>query len=146
MQEEILDIVDKDDNVIGQNTRSEYKINKTLHRVVCIILKNGEGKILLQKRSASCNMPWHWDISAGGHVSSGQSYDEAVLRELFEELWVKCDLILKSKELRKKPGWHEYFRALYTGEYDWEMKLEDWEVERVEFFSLEEIRSLIANW
>ncbi len=143
---EILDIVDDNDNVIGQNTRKECRENKTLHRVVCVILKNSSWKILLQKRSESCNMPWYWDISAGGHVSTEQDYEEAAKREMLEEIWVQCDLTFISKKLRKKPWDHYYFSGLYECQYDGEICLTDGEVEKTRFFTQKEIQEYMDSW
>ena len=48
-----------------------------------------DGMILLQRRSMAKDLfPGWWDISVGGHVDAGESYDEAVVRELREELGI----------------------------------------------------------
>ena len=48
---EIFDIIDQNDNVIGQASREETHKKGLLHRVVDIFIFNSQGEILLQKRS-----------------------------------------------------------------------------------------------
>ena len=50
MPEEIFDVVDVDDNVIGQATRSEVHAQNLLHRAANIFVFNTNGQLLLQKR------------------------------------------------------------------------------------------------
>lgn len=52
---------------------------------VNFLIHNGEGKLLLQKRSSNCrDEQGRWDIG-GGAVEFGETLDAALLRELFEE-------------------------------------------------------------
>ena len=56
---------------------------------VNFLVHDGKGRILLQKRSKQCrDEQGRWDIG-GGAVEFGESLDEAVLRELREELNVE---------------------------------------------------------
>jgi isopentenyl-diphosphate delta-isomerase type 1 len=91
MTEEIFDIVDKDDRIIGQATRSQVHGNPNLiHRVAHVLLFNSQGKLYLQKRALSKHVqPGKWDTSVGGHLDQGESYREAALREMEEELGVR---------------------------------------------------------
>jgi 16S rRNA (adenine1518-N6/adenine1519-N6)-dimethyltransferase len=84
---DLLPVVDHHDNVIGHGTRREVHERALLHRAVHVVVIDGEGNVLLQKRSNSKDShPGWWDISVGGHVDKGESYEEAVTRELREEL------------------------------------------------------------
>jgi len=89
--DELYDIVDEADRVVGQATRGECHGNPDLiHRVVHIFLFNHAGELLLQKRSANKDIqPGKWDTSVGGHVDGGERYGEAARRELAEELGVE---------------------------------------------------------
>jgi isopentenyldiphosphate isomerase len=73
-QDEIFDVVDENDSVIGQTTRGEAHQNpKLIHRVVHIWIINEKGEILIQQRSMTKDgAPGMWDISCGGHVEKGQ--------------------------------------------------------------------------
>ena len=87
MQEDIFDIVDEFDNVIGQKPRSEVHAQGLKHRAVHVLVFNDGNEIFMQKRSASKDTwPGAWDASCTGHVDTGETYLEAAHRELDEEL------------------------------------------------------------
>ena len=88
--DEMLDVVDEQDRVIGRAPRSACHGDPSkIHRVVHVLLFNRAGEILLQLRGRGKRIqPGKWDTSAGGHLASGEGYDEAVRRELEEELGV----------------------------------------------------------
>lgn len=100
MIEDIFDIVDENDEVIGNAPRSEVHATGARHRAVHIFVFNSNGEILLQLRSASKDKhPGTWDTSCCGHVDSGETYDIAAKREFREELGPESlpDLILVGK-------------------------------------------------
>ncbi len=86
--EEYLDIVDARDNVIGFRKRSEvYKERMINFRVINAFIMNDDRKIWIPRRSPHKKLfPLCLDASVGGHVMSGESYDDAFKRELGEEL------------------------------------------------------------
>ncbi len=87
-QNEIFDLVDEDDNVIGQVKRGEANRNKNLiHRSIGVAVFNSKGEIYLQQRSATKDTdPLKWTIACSGHVNSGDNYEGTAVRELKEEL------------------------------------------------------------
>lgn len=87
MQEDIFDIVDENDTVVGQAPRSEAHAKKLRHRAVHVLIFNPQGEVFMQKRSSSKDRwPGAWDSSCSGHVDSGEDYLTAAHRELQEEL------------------------------------------------------------
>ena len=85
--EEIFDICDAEDRVIGQAPRAEVHARKLLHRAVHIWVFNSSGELLLHLRSASKDeYPLCWTSSASGHLAAGEDYHTAAVRELAEEL------------------------------------------------------------
>ncbi|MFT4688885.1 MAG: NUDIX hydrolase [Verrucomicrobiia bacterium] len=90
--EEIFDVVDLSDQVIGTETRSAVHRKKLLHRSVHILVFNGAGEVFLQKRSQSKDShPGRWDSSTSGHVDRGEDYDAAAVREVFEEIGLQLE-------------------------------------------------------
>jgi isopentenyldiphosphate isomerase len=85
---ELLDIVDENDLVVGKTTRSKiYKQGLQNHRVINAFLQNSKGQIWVNRRSKNVSMfPGGLDLSVGGHVKSGESYEQALKREVKEEL------------------------------------------------------------
>lgn len=87
MSEEIFDVVDERDEVVGRETRRRVHQLGLLHRAVHVLVFNARGQVFLQKRSLSKDTwPGVWDSSASGHVDAGEDYDACAVRELREEL------------------------------------------------------------
>jgi isopentenyl-diphosphate delta-isomerase len=89
MNEEIFDICNERDEVIGQNTRAEVHRLELTHRAVHVLVFNSRREVFLQKRSMTKDtFPGAWDSSASGHLESGEDYDACAIRELREELGI----------------------------------------------------------
>ena len=87
MPEEIFDVVNTRDEVVGRASRADVHARGLMHRAVHVLVFNARGEVFLQKRSlAKDKSPGLWDSSASGHVDSGEDYDTCAVRELFEEL------------------------------------------------------------
>lgn len=88
MQEEIFPLVDEQGNIIGQATRSQcHSGSKLLHPVIHLHVFNNEGKLYMQKRSATKDIqPDKWDSSVGGHIDLNETPEQAALREAREEI------------------------------------------------------------
>ncbi|NJK91879.1 MAG: NUDIX domain-containing protein [Blastochloris sp.] len=85
--EDIFDIVNTQDQVIGSAPRSVVHREGHLHRATHVWLYNTQGQLLIQLRAASKDKhPSVWDSSACGHVDSGEDYHRAARRETCEEL------------------------------------------------------------
>jgi isopentenyl-diphosphate delta-isomerase type 1 len=90
MAEEIFDVVNERDEVIGRNTRSEVHRLGLRHRAVHVLVYNAKGEIFLQKRSQTKDtFPGAWDSSAAGHLGCGEDYDACAIREMREELGIE---------------------------------------------------------
>src|SRR5690349_22495761 len=87
MSEEIFDVVNELDEVVGKRQRSEVHRLGLMHRAVHVLVFNARGEIFLQKRSMKKDrQAGLWDSSASGHVDSGEDYDACAVRELREEI------------------------------------------------------------
>ncbi len=89
MEDELLDLVDDQDQVIGTILRSQaYEQQKLASlRAVWLLIKNEHGQFWIPERSAKkVNSPSSWDGSTVGHVSSGETYEQSMIREVQEEL------------------------------------------------------------
>ncbi|WBW97004.1 NUDIX hydrolase [Oceanirhabdus sp. W0125-5] len=105
-KEEILDLVNENDEIIGAVSRREVcKEGIRNYRVINAFIRNEEGKIWIPRRAANKRMfPLALDMSVGGHVQSGESYLKGFERELKEELNIKLDDV-------------EYREVLYLNPY-----------------------------
>jgi isopentenyldiphosphate isomerase len=87
MNDEIFDVVNERDEVIGRRSRSEVHRLGLLHRAAHVLVFNSRGEVFLQKRSMSKDrQPGLWDSSASGHLDAGETYDACAVRELREEI------------------------------------------------------------
>ncbi|MGC1176543.1 MAG: NUDIX domain-containing protein [Candidatus Saccharimonadales bacterium] len=90
---EILDLVDDNDTIIGTETRENvYKRDLHNFRMVYGLIQNADGLLWVPRRSPGKTInPLYLDSGVGGHVSSGESYEEAFARESNEELRVTVE-------------------------------------------------------
>ena len=87
---EYLDVVDVNDIPTGQS-KEKRQIHRDgdYHRTAHVWLINDKNELLLQLRSPmKSSYPNYWDISAAGHIRTGETVIEGALRELKEELSV----------------------------------------------------------
>jgi isopentenyldiphosphate isomerase len=88
--EEMVDLVDEDDVVIGRAPRREIRARNLLHREVAAIVRNGRGEIYVHRRTDTKDVfPGMYDMFVAGVVASGETYEAAIRRELAEELGIE---------------------------------------------------------
>jgi len=60
------------------------------HRAVNVFLFRSDGRLLIQKRSGSKDIcPDAWDLSTAEHLKPGETYSEAAIRGVREELGIE---------------------------------------------------------
>jgi isopentenyl-diphosphate delta-isomerase len=99
--EELLDLVNEHDEVIGKIYRAKVpqlsSNGKGYVRAVGVFLQNANNQLFIPARSLKKKLlPGAYDFSAAGHVCSGQSYEEAAFQETAEEL----NIVLTKNELK----------------------------------------------
>lgn len=126
-----------------------------LHVSAHIWMYNSKGEILLQKRSLKkSGSPWKWDISAAGHVETGETVTYWAIREIQEELWIcvsENDLNLIAgfrnevkKSLNGKTTHNNEIVPVFLMKFDGDisdLSFESDEVEEFKFISLDELAS-----
>lgn len=91
--EEMFPIVDEQGNIIDAATRGKcHDGSKLLHPVVHLHVFNSKGDIYLQRRPMWKDIqPGRWDTAVGGHVDLGENIEQALRREVREELGIEFD-------------------------------------------------------
>ena len=89
-KEELFPIVDEEGRVVGKATRGEcHGGSHLLHPVVHLHVFNNAGELFLQKRPEWKDIqPGKWDTAVGGHIDLGETPEEALVREVREELGI----------------------------------------------------------
>ena len=148
MSEEIFDVVDETDGVIGTAPRSEVHRRRLRHRAVHILVFNPRTELFIQKRSATKdNFPLRYDSSASGHLNSGENYDTCARREIQEELGLVVPASRLSRQFKieacEQTGWE--FVWVYSTVTSEPPKINQDELESGEFWSLAYMRGLLAT-
>lgn len=89
MLDELLDLVDENNQVIGTILRSVARAENRLGstRAVWFLLKNRSNKFWIPQRNSNKSAcPGYLDGSAVGAVGAGETYEQAMIREVEEEL------------------------------------------------------------
>ena len=147
-----LQIFNDSDEPIGEASLQEIHDQGLLHRVTLVVLRDPDGKILLQRRGPNvATNANRWDVSAAGHVDAGEHYQEAAVRELSEELGVdnvelselayyRTYAVLKGKKLNR-------FIKIYTATVpaNTRFSINPEEVTEVKWFDPNELKVLVSK-
>lgn len=147
MKEEWFPLVNEEGETIGKATRREcHSGSKLLHPVIHLHIFNDAGELYLQKRSMNKDIqPGKWDTAVGGHIDYGETVEDALRREVREELGITdftpqfiTRYVFESsieKELVNT------FRTIYNGEF----KPDTDELDGGRFWSIEEIKANLGK-
>jgi isopentenyl-diphosphate Delta-isomerase len=141
--EEILDLVDENDNVIGKIDRINFKYQDHFCRIVGIIVINSKNEIFVHQRSLNKDFnPGFYDIAFGGTVNSNEDYEQAAKRELFEESGLDEKTIFFKKIKSFVPS-NVHIKYYYV-KTDKEVKLNNESIEGT-FMSLKDIKLMMRK-
>ncbi len=151
MSEEIFEVVDDNNNVVGLEKRSIVHKTGLPHRGVYVLLFNSRKELLLQKRASSKKIaPSTWDVSSAEHLKPGESFEEAAKRGLEEEVKIFNSAPNHVLDFRYT---HEYnvglkddeFNSVFELVYDGAFAPDKEEVSEAKFFSLEQVKKMLEE-
>ncbi|MBQ3375348.1 MAG: NUDIX domain-containing protein [Erysipelotrichaceae bacterium] len=149
---EYLDAVDENDVPTGLS-KEKRRIHRDgdYHRTAHVWLINDKNELLLQLRSPQkSSYPNYWDISAAGHIRTGETVIEGALRELKEELSVDAtaEQLHFICKLRFDSPYNNEFGYVYllksTLKED-EFIFRDHEVTEVRYVHYEKLEEMVRN-
>ena len=148
-QSELFYWVDENDQVLGSVSRQEaHSGSHKIHRALYVILLNSKQEILMQKRSPHKDLwPEWWSLSVGGHVTFGESYEAASLRETQEEIGLTVTLTFQGTFLSHEDRESEML-AVFTAHKDvatTDVQFDPTEVSEVRWIPRSELKTFIAN-
>ncbi|MEV5243595.1 NUDIX domain-containing protein [Streptomyces cinnamoneus] len=146
--DEVLDVVDEHDRVVGQAPRAEVYAGGLVHRCVFVRARDARGRTFVHRRTdRKLVFPSRYDMFVGGVVGAGESYDEAALREAEEELGV-TGLPAPTPLFRflyEGPG-GRWWSAVYEVRCDLPVRPQAEEVAWWAFLSEEELQARLPQW
>ena len=142
--DEQIDIVDDRDTIVGKAHWKDVIEKGLLHRSANIMVFNSEGKIFVHRRADHLKLyGGMWDVKFGGHVSTGESYEDGARRELFEEAGIKDTELIFLFVLAFRSKTNNANRKVFKCVYDGELKLQESEVAEGRFVSMEEVKKML---
>ena len=146
--DEILDVVDDEDRVIGQARRADIYAKNLRHRCTFILVTNSDGNIFVHRRTPTkMAFPSLYDAFVGGVVGAGEAYDDAAHREAEEELGVTGlappDFLFK---FLFEDGPLSWWCAVYQVRCDLKVSPQVEEVAWHAFISEAELKAKLGEW
>lgn len=147
---ELVDIVDENNNLTGEVEDRWIAYEKGLwRRVVSCWIMNKKGEVLLQKRALTKKRnPGRW-AKTGGQVDKGESVEDAIFREVKEELGIEIPKeqikivdIYKNNDKNKRFGYNFIFVVNYKIK-DYILQKE--EVSEVKYVTIEDMELIKRN-
>jgi len=143
--EETLILVDKEDNIIGYETKDKcHQGEGLLHRAFSIFIFNEKKQLLIQRRSEMKELwPLYWSNSVCSHPRKGETYKTAVKRRLKEELGIETALKhlfkFKYQASFKNTGSEYELCAVYIGKTNVKVMANKREIAEWKYINLEKL-------
>ncbi|OIJ66344.1 NUDIX hydrolase [Streptomyces mangrovisoli] len=147
--DEILDIVDEHDRVVGRSPRGEAYAQGLRHRAVFVQARDAAGRLFVHRRTpVKLVFPSLYDMFVGGVVGAGESYDDAALREAEEELGVSGlpQPAFLFKFLYDDGAGQSWWSAVYEVRCDLPVSPQVEEVAWHDFLPEEEVERRLGEW
>jgi isopentenyldiphosphate isomerase len=147
MPEEMVDLVDEGDEVIGRASRREVRAGNLLHREIASLLRNGGGEIFVHRRTETKDVfPGMHDMFVAGVVASGETYGQAVLRELAEELGIEAAEPAFLFKTRYRDEHNNWWTCVYQVAWDGPIRRQESEVAWGEFMPEADLIAKLDEW
>ena len=145
--DELLDVVDEQDRVVGQATRREVRRRRLLHRFSSVLCRDPAGRLYVHRRTDDKDVyPGMYDMTAGGVLAAGETYLEAARRELAEELGVAGPeprfLFRHRYHGQENPSWSALFEVTWDGP----VRPQASEIAWGAFLTLDELDARLEEW
>lgn len=143
-EKEVIHLADENDHIISTHVRGEKPLQKGRYAMIsAVLVYNSKGEVLLHKIAPHKKWGGMWTYSAAGHVDAGEGYQEAVKRELFEELQIKADCFeevasLTTVEMGQKCAYHHVFKVTTDAVPNPDKN----EISEIRWFKKEELKAL----
>jgi isopentenyldiphosphate isomerase len=142
---ELVDQLDELGNVVGAVTRKEMRAQNIRHRSVSIAVISSRQELLVHRRADWKDVwPSRWDLAFGGVVVSGEGWEDAASRELFEEAGVHTPLEYLGEDAYEDDHVREVARV-YLARSDGPFRHDDGEVIETTWVPLHELCGWVSG-
>lgn len=144
--DELLDIVNDEDIVIDQQMRSTAHQLGLQHRGVHVFLFTRDRKMLVQKRSVDrAASPSALDCSVSEHVKAGESYLNAAIRGIQEEMGLEEIEIQPLARIKMNYGPNDNeISTIFEGTIDpASVRFDPVEIQEVNYYPTTELREMM---
>lgn len=155
MSDEYFDILNEQGELTGEKRpRGEAHSLGLWHRTVHIYVlreKEGQREFLVHLRAKSKDLnPDKWDTRFGGHLRAGETFEEAVVAELEEEIGLKVKLgeLIKGPLIKRDLGNNKEFTQVYFYNFRGDagsLKFKDGEVQEVKWMGQEDLTASMVK-
>jgi isopentenyldiphosphate isomerase len=136
--DELVDVVDESDQVVGQAQRREIRQRNLRHRGVYILVFNSIGQLFVHHRTATKDVfPGCWDVTVGGVLAAGEGYDAGAVRELREELGIDGARLRRLFPLRYEDEANRVLGMVYSCTWNGALRLQRSEIAAGEWADLD---------
>lgn len=144
---EYFPLVSVSGDVLGKASREEcHNGSHLLHPVVHLHVFSSAGSLYLQRRAMHKDLlPGYWDTAVGGHVMYGESIEQALLREVEEEIGITNFTPVHVETYRYDSSRESEIVHVYKAVYDGPFRWNDGEVMDGRFWSVAELRAAIGK-
>jgi isopentenyldiphosphate isomerase len=138
--DELVDVVDEADRVLGQATRADVRARHLRHRSVFVFVFNSQGQLLVHRRTPTKDVfPDHWDLAVGGVLAAGEAYDAGARRELSEEVGIGGVQLRRLFPFRYDDDRNHIVATVYSCTWDGELRLQTEEIVSAEWLDLDAV-------
>ncbi len=143
--DELVDVIDERDRLVGTVTRRELRARNLLHRCTYVFVRNAAGELYVHRRTTTKDVyPGFLDVCAGGVNAAGESFDACAARELDEELGVRATPTFRFRHRYSGPSgqvWGAAYDVVWDGAIVWQPEEVSWGA----FVSLWRVDEMIAT-
>lgn len=149
MEEKVVLVTPKDE-FLGLMEKMEAHQKGLLHRAFSVFLFNEKGEMLLQRRAKSkYHSPKLWTNACCSHPREGETYHDAAIRRLNEELGISCKIEKKFDFIYKADVgqglWEHELDWVFAGFYEGRFNLNPDEVSEIRYISWENLEREITE-
>ena len=139
--------VDLADKVIGPVDREVAHSDRSIiHRAVCVMVVDRKGNALFQKRSKKKDLyPGYWALGCAGHVTYGDTYEEAASRELDEELGISGRIQIVDKFLFKEVDESEFVCVYKLVRDTMPQDIDKDEIDELKWVKIEDLNKFMSS-